>query len=312
MTAHHRHSATLLLALLAWLCLPTPAPAKTVIGVIMPGTPPYFLEVHKAFLEALKSEVSPAHDLEIIVQRPFPDAIAIGNATRKLVAAEADIIVTYGAAATLAVLSEKIRQPLLYSGVYDPANAPFVGRNLTGCGFKVPLSSLLRYLRELKPCDAINVLYCSLEDDSVRQVGELAELAKEQQLTLNLINIRSREELKRAPHPKGDALFITGSSVINMLFDEVLAMAKVAQQPSVSILPDLNEAGVTISLYNSPVEQGRKTAQLLAQILAGRPPREIKPETLRNTELVFNLREAKSIGVKIPFQLVAEASRVIK
>jgi len=285
--------------------------AKTIIGVIMPSTTPNGAEVQRAFYEALKAE-APTADIEIIFQHPFPDGVALGNATRKLVAVGADLLVTYGTTATIAALNEQTKLPLIYSGVYDPDNAPFAGLDLTGCGYKVPLTSLLRYLRELKPINSVCALYSSLENDTVRQVNELTELAKEQRITLIPINIKNGEELDLSQLSKGDALLITGGNVVNQRLPEILAIAQARQQPSISILPDFNASGVTISLFNNPQDQSRKTAQMAAQIMSGRQIREIKPETMRHTELVFNLRGAKSLGVRIPFQLVAEASKVIK
>jgi putative ABC transport system substrate-binding protein len=300
-----------LLLMLLWSLLPVTAWGKTVVGVMMPGNSAYFNEIHKAFLTTLAAKPA-GTNFEIIVQRPYPDGTALSNAARKLVAVEPDIIITYGASATLAVLNEKSRIPLVYGGVYDPPTAQLIGSRVTGCGFKIPLTSLLRYLRELKKVETLNVLFSSLEDDSVRQLNELAELAKEQQLSLNRINLKNRDDLKKAPLDKGEALFLTGSSIVASMLDEILTLAKSRQQPSVSIFPDPDEAGITIALYHDPQDQGRKTAEMAALVLAGRPPGEIKTESLRNTELTFNLREAKNIGVKIPFQLVAEAGKVIK
>lgn len=312
MTGIREYFHKILLALLLGLLLPSPVWSRTVVGVMLPGNSPYFQEIHKAFLATLATKLPSITDFEIIIQKPFPDSVALSNAARKLLAAEPDIIITYGTSATLAVLNEKSRTALVYGGVYDPPTAQIAGPRVTGCGFKIPLTSLLRYLRELKKIETLNVLYCSLEDDSVRQIDELSELAKAQQFSLNRINLRDRDDLKKAELGKGDALFLTGSEVVNSMLDEILAMAKSHQQPSVSIFPDRNEAGITIALYHDPRTQGRQTAELAAQVLAGRPPGEIKPESLRNTELMFNLKEAKIIGVKIPFQLVAEANRVIK
>lgn len=300
-----------LLVMLAWLSLPTPTLAKTIIGVIMPNPTPSSGEGLKVFRETLKSEI-PNADIEIILQRPSSDSVALGNATRKLAAIGVDLMVTYGTTATIAALNENLKLPLIYSGVYDPDNAPFAGLNLTGCGYKVPLTSLFRYLRELKPISTVCALYCGLENDTVRQINELTELAKAQGITLIPINIKNGEELDAAQLSKGDAIIITGGNALNLRLNEILAIAQAHQLPSIGILPDSAEAGVTISFYINPQAQSKKTAQIAAQILAGRLPHEIKAETLRNTELVFNLREAKNLGVKIPFQIVAEASKVLK
>lgn len=312
MTGIRAHFRKILLILLFGTILPSPAWAKTLIGVMLPGDSPYFLAMHQAFLTTLAASPRPGPNFAVTVQKPFPDATALSNAARKLLAAEPDLIVTYGTSATLAVINERSRVPLIYGGVYDPSPAQLAGPNVTGCGYKVPLSSLLRHLRELKTVESLNVLYCSLEEDSVRQADELAELARGQQLTLNLINLKNREDLKPSALAKGDAIFLTGSSVVAAQLGEILALAKSRQLPSVGIFPDPDEAGITIALYHDPVVQGKKIAELAAQIISGRAPREIKPESLRNTELLFNLREAKNLGVKIPFQLVAEAGKVTK
>lgn len=312
MTGIRPHLPQILLGLLLAALLPSMAWSKTVVGVMMPGNSPYFQEIHQAFLTTMKAKSPSGTNFEIIIQKPFPDATALSNAARKLLAADPEVIVTYGTSATLALLNEKSQVPLIYSGVYDPPTAQLAGPRVTGCGFKVPLTSLLRYLRELKTIETLNVFYCDLEDDSVRQVNELAELAREQQLILNRINLKHRDDLKTAPLNKGDAIFLTGSVVVASMLDEILTAAKGRKQPSVGIFPAPDEAGITITLYHNPLAQGTKTAELAIQVLAGGAPREIKPESLRNTELTFNLREAKNIGVKIPFQLVAEASKVIK
>ncbi len=312
MTGIHRRFHRALLALLLVALLPAPAWSKPVVGVIMPGNSPYFQEIHKSFLTNLAAKSPSGTNFEIIIQKPYPDATALSNAARKLLAADPNIIVAYGTTATQAVLNEKSRTPLIFGGVYDPLNAQLAGPRTTGCGFKIPLTSLLRYLRELKKVETLSVLYCNLEDDSVRQLNELAELAKEQQFILNRINLMDREDLKKAPLEKGDAIFLTSSSVVASMLDEILALARRHQQPTVGTFPDRDEAGITIALYQNPLSQGMKTAEMAAQVLAGRSPSEIKPESLRNTELMFNLKEAKQIGVKIPFQLVAEASKVIK
>lgn len=302
----------ILLALLFAFLLPASAWSKTVIGVMMPGNSPYFQEIHKSFLTTMAAKSPAGGNFEVIIQKPFSDATALSNAARKLLSTDPDIIVTYGTSAALAVLNEKSQVPVIYGGVYDPPTARLVGPRVTGCGFKIPLTSLLRYLRELKKVETLTVLYCSLEDDSVRQGNELLELAREQQLIVKLINLQHPEDLKRFPLDKGDAIFLTGSVVVASMLDGILAAAKSSPQPSAGIFPAPDEAGITITLYHDPLVQGAKTAELAIQVLAGRPPREIKPESLRNTELTFNLREAKNIGVKIPFQLVAEASKVVK
>jgi len=313
-TGTFRHYRGIFLAaILALTCLPASAPARTLIGVVMTGNTPYFNEIHRAFSEALDTGNPQDDEIEIVLQRPFPDPIALSNAARKLVTLEADIIVAYGSMAARAVLQEKSRTPLIYGGVYDPATADISGPNVTGCGYKIPLSSLLRYLRGMKEISVLNVLYCSRDSASVRQLNELIGLAADLKFSLNKIHIADSSDLEELTHKsKGDAFFITGCSVINLLADDILSTLKKHQLPLLFTLPDHNESGATLTLYHNPQDQGRKIAEMTLQVIAGTRPGEIKPEVLRNTELVFNLREVKNLDVKIPFQLIAEATKLVK
>lgn len=289
------------------------AAAEFLIGVVMTGNTPYYGAMHEAFADSLKAGTPPDKQVRIIVQRPFPDAIALSNAARKLIAADVDLIVSYGSPATLAVMQEKSGISLVYAGVYDPEALHLAEPLVTGCGYKVPLSSLLRHLRTLKQVATLSVAYSSLEEDSVRQLDEMSGLAKEQGIALQKINIRSPNDIANVdPKMAGDALFVTGSAIISGLLDPLLSLCKERSQPSVGILPEGAEAGVVITLYQNPKEQGEKAAEMVSKLMLAPQPDSIKAEILRDTELVFNLREAKNLGLKPPINLVAESTKVIK
>lgn len=303
------------LLLLCFLLYYEPAAAaeEVLIGVVMTGNTPYYTAMHEAFAGSLKARAPAGKQLRIIVQRPFPDAIALSNAARKLMAADVDFIVSYGSPATLAVIQEKSDIPLVYAGVYDPEALHLAGSGGTGCGYKVPLSSLLRHLRSLQQVAILSVAYSSLEEDSVRQLNELVGLAKEQGLTLRTINIRSPKNIATIDAKvAGDALFVTGSAIVSGLLEPILSVFKAQGRPSVGIFPDSTESGVVITLYQSPREQGEKAAEMVSRLMLGQQPDSVKPEILRNTELVFNLREAKNLGLKPPINLIAESIKVIK
>ena len=80
---------------------------------------------------------------------------------------------------------KKVDIPVVYAGVYDPDNADITGKNVTGCGFRVPLSSLLRYFKRLREIDTLSVVYSGMEEDSVRQRDELQALAGQQNIQVN-------------------------------------------------------------------------------------------------------------------------------
>jgi ABC-type uncharacterized transport system substrate-binding protein len=303
-----------LLLFCAFLYHETSAAAEELlIGVVMTGNTSYYGAMHEAFADSLKGKTLDGKQIKIILQRPFPDSIALSNAARKLIAANVDFIVSYGSPSTLAVMQEKSGIPLVYAGVYDPEPLQIAEAGVTGCGYKVPLSSLLRHLRSLKQVSILSVAYSSLEEDSVRQLNEISALATEQGVALQKINIRYPKDLINiAPEMIGDALFITGSAIVSELLDPLLLVFREHGQPSVGIFPDVKESGVVITLYQSPKEQGEKAAEMIHKLMLGQQPNSVKREILRDTELVFNIREAKSLGINPPINLISESTQVIK
>ncbi|NOX80989.1 MAG: hypothetical protein GXP57_07880 [Deltaproteobacteria bacterium] len=293
--------------------LPSASAGTTLIGVVMPDDTPYYSAMHRAFVKELKSLTPTGQRLNIIMQRPFPDPIALSNTARKLVAADVNLIVAYGSPATLAVIQEKTDIPLVYAGVYNPEAAAVKGKNVTGCGFKVPLTSILRYLKSLKRISRLSVIYSSLEEDSVRQADELERLTREQHIRLTKINIKSRRDIEKLDSTiDGGAFFITGSAIVNSFIGDIIPMLQEKMAPSAGIFPDQTAAGVTLALYQPPAEQGKKAAEMAARILWGTGPKNIAPAVLRDTELVVNLRAAHKIGINFPIHLIVEATKVIK
>lgn len=284
------------------------------VGVIMTGKSHYYEAMHAAFTAALKGGAPGGNSFRFLLQRPFPDALALTNAARKLIAADVDLIVAYGAPAAQAVLNEKSAIPIVYAGVYDPASASLNRANISGCGFKIPVSSLLRHLKTIREIGTLSVIYSSLEDDSARQAKELDSLAEEQHIRLQKINIKNRMSPAEISSLKSsDGVFITGSSIASQwLADDILPAIQESGQPSVSLLPDDDESGIVVTLSQNPVIQGEKAATIAARVLAGERPENIPPQVLRETELVFNIRAAKQLGLKVPIELIADATRVIR
>jgi putative ABC transport system substrate-binding protein len=309
-------SRTFLRLLLSVLFVLAAAPyvhAEKRIGVIMTGDIPYYGVMHDAFVAELNSRFAGGERVEIILQRPFPNPLSWSNAARKLIAFDVDLIVTYGSPATQAVIHERSRIPLVYAGVYDTGQEIAAAENATGCSSKIPLSSIVRYVKRLKPVDTLGIVFNSMEEDSVRQYKAMAEFAGQQGMEVAEIDIRSRPDLEKLKVTKADAVFITGSSLAHLWLDEILNILRKEQIPAADIFPDDSQAGVLLSLYQPPLAQGQMAAEMVSKILrGGEKPASIPPHIFRDTELVFNLVSARYLGITFPIQMISEATRVVQ
>lgn len=310
---YHNFVKMLLPVLFLVLFCPGISAGKVLIGVIMTANISYYDTMHQAFVANLQKTLPPGEEVQFILQRPFPDPIAWSNAARKLIAVEVDLIVSYGAPATHSVLFEKSKIPVVYAGVYEPEAAEIKSQYVTGCGYRVPLSSLLRYFKRIKDVNKLLAVYSSTEEDSVRQMNELASLAKEQKIELTWVDIRSQGDVKKLKKVgRGDAVYITGSSLAHTWMEDILFLLDEKKVPAVDIFPDPIEMGLLITLFHPPELQGEAAAKMALKIIGGEKAENITPQLLRETELVLNLVKARALDITLPLQLMVEATRVIK
>jgi len=308
----YRPLLRLLLTVLFVLAAAPDLHAEKRIGVIMTGDIPYYGAIHETFVAEINRRVGGTEKIEIILQRPFPNPISWSNAARKLIAFDVDLIMTYGSPAAQAVIHEKSRIPLVYASVYEPDHTAVNVKNVTGCGYKVPLSSILRYFKRLKTVNTIGVVFSSVEEDSVRQLETMQRLTAQQDIIIEKINIRSRDDLAKFKAIESDVVFMTGSSMAHLWLDDIMLILDEKKIPVADIFPDNMESGVLMTLYQPSNLQGEMAAEMVWQILLGAKPDDVNAHVFRDTELVFNLLEAKRLGINFPIQLLIEATKVIE
>jgi putative ABC transport system substrate-binding protein len=278
----------------------------------MTGDIPYYGAIHEAFVNEINKRSAGEEKIEIVLQRPFPNSISWSNAARKLIAFDVDLIVTYGSPAALAVIHEKSSIPLVYAGFYEPEEVAINSKYATGCGFKVPLSSILRYFKRVKDVNSLGVVFSSIEEDSVRQFDTMKRLTEQQGIKIAKMDIQAQSDLDKLKTQQSDVVFITGSSLAHLWLDDLVTILEKQQVPVADIFPDENEAGVLMTLFQPSDTQGEMAAEMAWQILTGTRPADLATQTFRDTELVFNLIEAKRLGINFPIQLLIEATRVIE
>jgi len=285
--------------------------AEKRIGVIMAGDIPYYQELHQAFMARLGREGISARTA-VIVQKPYPDAISLSNAARKLIATDVDVIVVYGAPAAVSVLHEQTKIPMVYAAAYEPFMSGVKTRNSTGINIKLSISRLLRYLRELTQISALAVVYSGNEGDSLFQFREASKLAGQYGIKIEGVNLSRHQEAKAKLNGlKVDAILVTGSSIAHMALPVISEFAREEKIPLASFLLSRDSHAV-VALSTSPLEQGEKAAEKAIRILEGIAPEKIRVESAHDVELVFNLKEAVSMGWKMPMDLLTEATRLIK
>lgn len=276
------------------------------VGIILSSNISYFEDIHKAFTKELQVGGIKA---DIVVQKPAPDTMAWTNAARKFVVLDMDVIVTYGGPATLAVLSETSKIPVVFAGVYESKALGSKG-NVTGVSSKVSIAGLLKTLKGIKNFSTLGVIYNSAEKSTLDEVAEIERLSGQLSFKPVKFNIRTRGDISKIKDV--GAIYITSSCVAAMCVNDIVSFARKQKIPTAASMGGLEEKGVLLTLFADPELQGKAVAQMLARILKGENPSSIPEENTKKIQLVINLKEATALGLTIPFDTLSVATKVIK
>jgi ABC-type uncharacterized transport system substrate-binding protein len=289
--------------------IPASAAEKT-IGVLMTGSIPYYKEIQKAFADTLPAEGLGRGEVTVVLQSPNPEPMSWLNAARKLVAVGSDVIVCYGAPATLSVLHETSDIPVIFAGVYDPQSVGISGKNVTGVSSKVPVASVIKNLKSIANFSSLGVVYSDTEKDTILQANDVKQLEGGLGFRSVRFNIKRQSDISRISNV--DALFLTTSCAAMHCVNNILGLARKGKIPTATTIGGGENSGVILTISANPQEQGREAARLVARVLKGAKPSSLPVEQPKKIDLIINLREATEMGLKVPFDLLTSATKVIK
>jgi len=292
------------------LSLSSALAAEKTLGVVMTGNIPYYKEIHKAFIEGLNEEgILASGKYDVVVQNPTPELMSWTNSVRKLSAIGASIIVSYGAPATIVAL-ETAEVPVVFAGVFDPQGLGITGKNATGISSKVPLSTLIKDLKSITNFSKLGVVLSETEKDTVLQAKEVKQLEGTLGFESVRFNVKRPEDTSKVTNV--DALFLTTGCAAMHCVDNIIGMARKARIPTASTLVGSEADGIILTLGANPSEQGREAARLVARVLKGEKPSSLPLLQPKKIDMVINMKEATALGLKVPFDLLTSATRVIK
>jgi putative tryptophan/tyrosine transport system substrate-binding protein len=212
--------------------------------------------------------------------------------------------------------------PIVMVTTRDPVAMGFVGSlarpggNITGLTrFTRELSGKrLELFKEVVPTiSSVGVL--SVADPTVFKEYEPA--ARALKIALQSLDVRGpkadleatfRETAKR----RLGGLITTRNPLLIINRNEIADLAIKNRLPLMSEGSDFAESGAVASYASDDVANFKRAAGYVDKILKGAKPAELPVEQPTAFELVFNLKTAKQIGVTIPPEVLARASRLIK
>ena len=109
-----------------------------------------------------------------------------------------------------------------------------------------------------------------------------------------------------------DGLYVSGGPLILANQKRIAGFALKSRLPSTYQIREGVDAGGLMSYGADPTDSYKRVAYFIDRILKGAKPAELPVEQPTKFELVINLKTAKQIGVTIPPDLLARATKIIR
>ena len=109
-----------------------------------------------------------------------------------------------------------------------------------------------------------------------------------------------------------DGLYVVGSPLMNANQKRIVSFALKSRLPAIYSNRDGADAGGLMSYGADLADSYRHVAYFVDRILKGAKPADLPVEQPTKFEFVINLKTAKQIGVIIPPDVLAQATRLIK
>lgn len=215
--------------------------------------------------------------------------------------------------------------PVIYSAVTDPVAAGLVdsfeegGANVTGVSDMTPVEAQFDLIESVGAVDTLGHVYTSGETNAVT-LAEMAETAAEERgidfITSTVTNSAEVRQATQSLVNRVDVIYVSTDNTVVSALPSLVEVATNAGVPVVTADPSsAGEAGVLAALGFEYYRMGRRTGQLVINVLEGTPTSEIPTIFMTepsDTELLINLDVAETLGIELPQSLIDRANTVIE
>jgi len=232
----------------------------------------------------------------------------------ELVQLKVDVMFAVGNQASQAAKQATITIPIVIVG----SDAGGASGNVTGVTYASSdlARSWLRLLKEMRPAlSRVAVLYAV--DASSR--GELASVqgaAANAGVTIQAYPLHEGDALgsllARPAGERAEAIVVPGGPAALVYLPRLIDLANRARIPTVYGSAEFAEAGGLVAYGPSTPAIYRRAGAYIGKILGPTNPRDLPVEEPSRSELVVNLKTARTLGLTLPESLVRRADRVLQ
>ena len=300
------------------------------VGILFPGSRQSLQDAGRdqLFQQGMR-ELGYVEGKNLLLEWRFAD----GNATRlpalaaELVALKADALLTQANPATSALQAATTTIPIVFLGVGNPVSGGYVkslakpGGNITGLSnISAELGSKhLEMLLSMAPkVSRLAVLMSSSAGASNAMYLESIRAAapKTGVTTILSFEVRNPQEIENAfarmAREKAGAAIVAPDNLFGQQARQIAELAMKYRLPSITVTGLYPAAGGLMSYGQNLSESWLRLAFYVDKIFKGAKPGDIPVEQPTKYELIINGKTAKALGLKIPYPLLLQATKVIE
>lgn len=222
-----------------------------------------------------------------------------------------DVVVTITTPVAQGAMSLTKNTPVVFAAVTDPIAANVVKDlekpegNITGTSDMVQIDEIIDLALTIKPeIKTIGFIYNPSETNSVSNYEKLQAVCEERGIKIETASISTSIDLQTATSallPKVDAIFVPNDNTVAEAMPALSKLAKDAKIPVFTGADSMVMDGGFATIGIDYVELGKKTAQMVVEVLEGKPTSEI-PVYVFKDDLYITVNEdtMNTLGITLP------------
>jgi putative ABC transport system substrate-binding protein len=301
--------------------------AVPVIGILGTGSPSGWAPFGPAFREGL-SETGYIEGQNVAIEHRWAQGRydRLPALAAELVSRKVDVLVSTGGPPTaLALKGATSTIPIVFRSGADAVELGLVtslaqpGGNLTGVSLLADELTKKRFelLSELVPQARVIALMVNPNNrNAERTIAMAKDFAHARGLQLPIVKATTAGEIDEAfaylLPLHASALVVSADPFLSNQREQIVALASRHAVPAIYAWREFAAAGGLISYGSSLIAAFRLVGIYVGKILKGAHPADMPVQQSTTFELVINLKTARTLGLDIPQQLLAEADEVIE
>lgn len=276
---------------------------------------------YEGFVAALEAEgYVDGENIKIDFKNAQGDMTTTQTIAKQFVSTNVDMIFAIATGAAQAAYNATQEIPIVITAVTDPVSAELVkdwnvtGTNVTGTSDLTPVGKQMELIKELVPdAKTIGVIYTTSEVNSQVQVNLAKETAKTLGYEIVEVGVTSVNDIPIAVSSIIDKIDVMYAPTDNLVASAMPVLWNACVDKKIPVFAGeegMTTAGGVATEGIDYYQLGYETGLMAVEVLEGKEPSTMPINTLENTTLIVNKKNADAIGLEIPDSILSQAELV--